>query len=1508
MAQKYDIAAKLHADAGSFIAAFAAAERSIDSFNRSVTQMNMASATNNLATFGRENRSSGDAVAKNARQLDRFNRTARGFAMGGIVSAASFGAAMIGSLGAFASYESALAGVKKTVNASSKEYRDLDLQFREMSTTMPTTYQEIAKVAEVAGQLGVKKGSITEFTETMIRLGESTVLSAEDAAMGIQRIMNVMGTASGDVDRFGATLVDLGNNFSTNEDEILEMTQRLSGMANQMGMSEADAMALATAMSSVGIKSEMGGSAMSRTMVKMNKSLQQGGESAKKWADLMGVSVQDAAKLMEEDAYGALIKMLKGMEKAQDGGKNLDTILGELGITELRQVDTLKRLVGATDQVSEAQKVANGAWKDNSALLQESNKRFETFASQVEMAWNRIKNIFANMGAALAGSKSDFVGSLNEMLIKVEEITNKFIGSEGEVTRFGQSFATAAKAITMAAGVVGVAGAAFMAFGPAGAVTVGVAAGLGAIVLAGKKVADYFNAGPLEKGMRKIETVSDETSHKAASNYLGMKDDVLNSLGDMAMGATDKTIEMKNGMIQNLDGLGTMSKKEAQEMKNNILNELDDLTNKAIQQINKSEKRMADLTKNLMKNAGETETAALKQNLQEQKRIFEEKRQIVKDAEGRITDILSSASEDRRALTQTEFAQLGTAFSKIDNQFETSISANVQELGKLQSAFSELDEDASLDKIQKSLTDMSKSTIKAMGQLDKAYEKQSDSIQNTFGDTEQAKQLQSSLTRSYDEQKSALLDNLTANEDRAKSLNENADAMADLTEKERRKLGVVKDNTAEEVAYAQVVGMSAEKNKTLAQATEEASNAQQKSADKARDAAKGYLEAGAAIDTIPEKFEQIKSASDEAATAIGQGFVTKFKDGFEGVDITGVGRMKVDEFVQGVKSGELDVNDVGIAHINQLRSIMGKESLTPEGRKTLESFVAGLREGKASVSQVATQLSVDLKSKTKIDLGSKGMVTTESFVNGLRDGTYGLSEFSQFLNQRLQTMAKKDLTSVGKQDMQTLSAGLNSGLITVDEVGTMLEQSLKQNSKVNLTEEGRQSITTLLQGLKTGEVSVTEFTNRYKKILKQNSKANLTSEGTQTMNSFNTGLNSGAGPVKQTATNTKTGVESVLGSTTDGGGGQSTGLEFMTGLFNTQPGVLNTANIMSNTTETTLGNTSDGGGGSKAGLDFHTGIFQAVPLVDGTANQIKGNTESTLGSTTDGGGGSQAGGDMNSGLAGFSGDISGTASSIKDNTESTLGSTTDGNGGSQSGSLFNGGLAGNIGGINGTSNQIKGNTESTLGSATDGGGGNKSGSMFVNGLGGQSGNANSAGINVANSGKGGLGSVGGSHGLGADFGLGFVNGILSKANAVWNAAKSLAQKAYNAIKNTQRSNSPAKETLKLGNDFGDGYWIGVKERQKEAMKASASLARNSVQSFDKALGKNPFDLGKVVDMRKNLNTLRPKMNSIVKNNLAVDVPRNRISLDVNVHADQEWIRADVNEGNAIDNRLDYMNR
>ncbi|MEJ1193054.1 phage tail tape measure protein [Pseudarthrobacter sp. CCNWLW207] len=376
----------------------------IQNFKRAMEEA--AQATKKTQQASEDSSNAADGYLANLVRSAHKNREAwelSGAALLGFGTAAVGGLALAGK--AAMDWESAWAGVTKTVDGTPAQMDELEGSLRNLAKTLPSTHEEIAAVAEAAGQLGVKREDVVGFTKTMVDLGETTNLSADEAATSIAQISNVMGTmereGSKGVERFGATLVALGNAGASTEAEILEMAKRIAGAAKLVGASESDVLALSNAMASLGIEAQLGGGVISRVMQRMYGDVKAGGEGLDRLAEVAGVSAKEFATAFETDPVRAVDMMVKGFGRIKDEGGNVIDTMSDLGIKGTEETGVILRLAGAGDILTDSLKLGDSAWQSNSALAEEAAKRYETTESKVKVAWNNIKDAAIEAGAVL---------------------------------------------------------------------------------------------------------------------------------------------------------------------------------------------------------------------------------------------------------------------------------------------------------------------------------------------------------------------------------------------------------------------------------------------------------------------------------------------------------------------------------------------------------------------------------------------------------------------------------------------------------------------------------------------------------------------------------------------------------------------------------------------------------------------------------------------------------------------------------------------------------------------------------------------------------------------------------------------------------------------------------------------------------------------------------------------------------------------------------------------------
>src|SRR5699024_9399670 len=178
--------------------------------------------------------------------------------------------------------------------------------------------------------------------------------------------------------------------MAAEEGNIMDFAQRLAGSATVAGMGQKDIIGLSAAMASVGINAEAGGSSMSKVLTKMNNAVKSGGVELDKFAAASGMSSSEFAEQWEKDPYKALQAFEEQLNKQNKSGKNVNDTLEDLGITELRERDTVLRLANGNEQLAKARTNADKGFKEGIALNQEAETKYKTLGNQMKIFMNNL--------------------------------------------------------------------------------------------------------------------------------------------------------------------------------------------------------------------------------------------------------------------------------------------------------------------------------------------------------------------------------------------------------------------------------------------------------------------------------------------------------------------------------------------------------------------------------------------------------------------------------------------------------------------------------------------------------------------------------------------------------------------------------------------------------------------------------------------------------------------------------------------------------------------------------------------------------------------------------------------------------------------------------------------------------------------------------------------------------------------------------------------------------------
>ncbi|UNY48481.1 tail length tape-measure protein [Bacillus phage rho14] len=272
--------------------------------------------------------------------------------------------------------------------------------------------------------------------------------------------------------------------------------------------------------------------------------------------------------------------------------------------------------------------------------------------------------------------------------------------------------------------------------------------------------------------------------------------------------------------------------------------------------------------------------------------------------------------------------------------------------------------------------------------------------------------------------------------------------------------------------------------------------------------------------------------------------------------------------------------------------------------------------------------------------------------------------------------------------------------------------------------------------------------------------------------------------------------------------------------------------------------------GKKVAEDFSAGLKQSTPAVigGGTVLQQALNNSLSADNTTPAQAGQNKGNAFRTGINSTKPGNAQAGSSIL---QSALNEMRKGGGqanaaGQNKGNKHKAGLTSTKGANTSAAGSLSSSVTSNLAKTSDGGGGKKAGTELASGVLSKKGSANSAGKSVANSAKTGLKSVK-THSVGSDFVTGFINGMGSQNGSLFSAAWNLGKSALRTLKKSIDSHSPSKLTKAEGNNFSDGFALGIEDKAKNVKQSAAFMAQNAMTSFKQELNQMAFNIKGAAD-------------------------------------------------------------
>ena len=289
-----------------------------------------------------------------------------------------------------------LSDISKTTGMTSAEVRQLNSDLSKLDTRTPTS--ELRKIAAGAGQLGIAKEDVLAFTaatdKLVVSLGDEFQGGAEEITKVMGGLRNIFADVKSDkidVDmlHIGNAINQLGAAGSATGPVVADLANRIGGVGITMGLTSGQVLGLSATLQELNVSTERGGTATVKILQAM------AAEPAK-FAKVAGLSTKEFTNLVNNDLYGALVKVTEGAAKSSGQATALASTLATLGVDGAGASEVMAKLGTNTSLLDEKVKLASASLGSTNSIMSEFATKNDNLAGKLEKLTKLLTGAFTN--------------------------------------------------------------------------------------------------------------------------------------------------------------------------------------------------------------------------------------------------------------------------------------------------------------------------------------------------------------------------------------------------------------------------------------------------------------------------------------------------------------------------------------------------------------------------------------------------------------------------------------------------------------------------------------------------------------------------------------------------------------------------------------------------------------------------------------------------------------------------------------------------------------------------------------------------------------------------------------------------------------------------------------------------------------------------------------------------------------------------------------------------------